>query len=702
MSSFGSSGDWPENFKQLKTIDDLLRCPICYEYFDITMIIPQCSHNYCSLCIRRYLNYKTQCPTCGVSVSEPELRNNRGLDDLVRQFLDVRPRLLQCVKTGVNNHTTDTTDRQPTSAPVGSKPDASIFQHVSSAKTVKSSKATTSSVKKSPPTNTLDRFCSTAGSRTFPVEDDNGDDFQDNVKRPRNKRISYKESSSDDDVEIVGTVVTPPPVKAVKVPSPQASTSSESTSGVERNSSQVATADCPVCGVSIPERHINTHLDVCLTREEKKESLRSSAPKRKPMAKLVYNLMSDKDLRKRLKEKGLSTQGDRQALIARHHEFVLRYNSQCDSAEPKSVAQIVKEVEKHERVLNKSTGTKPTFPSVNKTSNDEERDRVNTKYATDHKAQFDSLIENARKRMKQKREAKLEGKVQQNSIVLEEKLPSMELDLNVATDKATTEKPSEVSNKTEQIVRDSQKEEEMSTEEDQEDTGRREDVKDHIEDTVEDQSHHVQIPDAPQFNLLAEFDDIDKEEDTLCTDDTRDDTRDDTKDDTRDDMADDCASDKSCSLFDNIQQDTHSDDLKEDQTHLDELQEDHLTEQKNDTEAVRDTESDDDDNDTLTPSLEFGASEGSVDILTMKPYQQQNPTDAQSNSSGPSSMIDFDHDFLGDDPEIKCVPESPPVRQMRRAKRKMAELQSDSDGSFGGEPEVRRSKRRTTNRKENL
>eukprot|EP00058_Branchiostoma_floridae_P017334 XP_002602822.1 hypothetical protein BRAFLDRAFT_132140 [Branchiostoma floridae] len=336
MSSFASSGDWPENFKQLKTIDDLLRCPICYEYFDITMIIPQCSHNYCSLCIRRYLNYKTQCPTCGVSVSEPELRNNRGIDDLVRQFLDVRPRLLQCVKSGVNNHTTDTTDRQPTSVPVGSKPDASIFQHVSSAKTVKSSKATTTSVKKSPPTNTLDRFCSTAGTRTFPVDDDNGDDFQDNVKRPRNKRISYKESSSDDDVEIVGTVVTPPPVKAVKVPSPQASTSSESTSGVERNSSQVATADCPVCGVSIPERHINTHLDVCLTREEKKESLRSSAPKRKPMAKLVYNLMSDKDLRKRLKEKGLSTQGDRQALIARHHEFVLRYNSQCDSAEPKS------------------------------------------------------------------------------------------------------------------------------------------------------------------------------------------------------------------------------------------------------------------------------------------------------------------------------------------------------------------------------
>ncbi|XP_066283992.1 E3 ubiquitin-protein ligase RAD18-like isoform X1 [Branchiostoma lanceolatum] len=671
MSSFVSSGDWPENFKQLKTIDDLLRCPICYEYFDITMIIPQCSHNYCSLCIRRYLNYKTQCPTCGTSVSEPELRNNRGIDDLVRQFLDVRPRLLQCVKSGVNNHTTDTTDRGSTSAPAPSKPDASIFQHVSAAKTTKSSKPVTTGVKKSPPTNTLDRFCSAAGTRTFPVEDDNSDDFQDDVKRKRNKRISYKESSSDDDVEIVGTVVTPPPVKAVKVPSPKASTSSESTSAVDRNSSQVATADCPVCGVSIPERHINTHLDVCLTREEKKESLRSSAPKRKPMAKLVYNLMSDKDLRKRLKEKGLSTQGDRQALIGRHHEFVLRYNSQCDSADPKSVAQIVKEVEKHERVLNKSTGTKPAFP-VKKTSNEEERDRVNTKYATEHKAQFNSLIENAKKRMKQKREAKLAGEVQQNAG--EEKLPSMEVDLDVAAEEPSIEKPSDVSMETEPTVQDNlteQKAKQASTEEDQEATVGTEDIKEHIEDKVEDQTL-----DAPQFNLLADFDDMDEKEDTFCPDDTR------------DDLEDDCASEKSICLFDNIQQETHSDEPEEEQ----------LTESKNAIEPVKDTESDDDDT-ALTPSLEFGASEGSVDILAMKPYQLQNPIDAQSSSSGPSSIIDFD--FLGDDPEIKCVPDSPPARQLRRAKRKMAELQSDSDGSFGGEQDVRRSKRRTTTRKDN-
>ncbi|VCW70471.1 unnamed protein product, partial [Gulo gulo] len=74
---------------------------------------------------------------------------------------------------------------------------------------------------------------------------------------------------------------------------------------------QVTKVDCPVCGVNIPENHINKHLDSCLTREEKKESLRSSVHKRKPLPKTVYNLLSDRDLKKKLKEHGLSVQGNK-------------------------------------------------------------------------------------------------------------------------------------------------------------------------------------------------------------------------------------------------------------------------------------------------------------------------------------------------------------------------------------------------------
>lgn len=62
----------------------------------------------------------------------------------------------------------------------------------------------------------------------------------------------------------------------------------------------------------------------------------SSAHKRKPLSKVVYNLLSDRDLKKKLKEHGLSTRGTRQQLVKRHQEFVHMYNAQCDSLNPKS------------------------------------------------------------------------------------------------------------------------------------------------------------------------------------------------------------------------------------------------------------------------------------------------------------------------------------------------------------------------------
>lgn len=54
------------------------------------------------------------------------------------------------------------------------------------------------------------------------------------------------------------------------------------------------------------------------------------------MAKLVYNLLSLQELKRRLKECKLSTHGAREQLIRRHQEFVHMYNAQCDSLSPKA------------------------------------------------------------------------------------------------------------------------------------------------------------------------------------------------------------------------------------------------------------------------------------------------------------------------------------------------------------------------------
>ncbi|XP_028821084.1 E3 ubiquitin-protein ligase RAD18-like [Denticeps clupeoides] len=73
----------------LKNMDTLLRCPICFDYLNISMM-SQCSHNFCSLCIRKFLSYKLQCPVCNEAMTEQDLRNNRILDELVKTFQHAR------------------------------------------------------------------------------------------------------------------------------------------------------------------------------------------------------------------------------------------------------------------------------------------------------------------------------------------------------------------------------------------------------------------------------------------------------------------------------------------------------------------------------------------------------------------------------------------------------------------------------------
>ena len=64
--------------------------------------------------------------------------------------------------------------------------------------------------------------------------------------------------------------------------------------------------------------------------------LGSLSKKRHPMAKLVYNLLSVQDLKRRQKENHLSMQGSRDQLVRRLQDFVHLYNAQCDSLNPKS------------------------------------------------------------------------------------------------------------------------------------------------------------------------------------------------------------------------------------------------------------------------------------------------------------------------------------------------------------------------------
>ncbi|XP_075370576.1 E3 ubiquitin-protein ligase RAD18 isoform X2 [Mycteria americana] len=380
---------WPASLAPLKAVDDLLRCGICFDYFSIAMIIPQCSHNYCSLCIRKFLSYKTQCPTCCVAVSESDLKNNRTLDELVKSFNSARQQLFQLVLD----------------APLISSPLA-CSRHSAGKSHVKSP-VSWPVIKEEVPV--IDSFLRKEKVCTATKADGLAGTDQKIFKTEEHHDLYSSSAEVDGKDNEVGSRESPECTKSHEKPS---------TSVVK----VVKKVDCPVCEVAIPEQYINKHLDSCLTREEKKDSLRSSSHKRKSMSKVVYNLLSDRDLKKKLKEHGLSTHGTRQQLIKRHQEFVHMYNAQCDSLNPKSVAEVVKELEKNEKIrvqleFNKTGENSLTFT---KDLTEEEIDEIHTDYRNKHRSEFQFLVDQVNNRWTKSGKRKTESAENKEEVTVKE------------------------------------------------------------------------------------------------------------------------------------------------------------------------------------------------------------------------------------------------------------------------------------------
>uniref|UniRef100_A0A3P8UL02 RING-type E3 ubiquitin transferase n=1 Tax=Cynoglossus semilaevis TaxID=244447 RepID=A0A3P8UL02_CYNSE len=332
--------DLPPALACLKGADTLLRCPICFDFLSISMMT-KCSHNFCSLCIRKFLSYKLQCPVCNTGATEDDLRNNRILDDLVLSFRAARQQL---------------------------------------------SKVTFDSPPISPKTPASTLKCKTPREKS---------------QRGNTSNLShYFQRSYDPHLHPVNastsTAVKEEPMD-VQVHTPTAS---------------VSQVECPVCSVSVSQQFINKHLDMCLSSGEKKESLRSSIGKgRRPMSKLVYNLLSTAELKRRLKECHLSVQGSRDQMIKRHKEFVHVYNAQCDSLNPKSAEEIAKEVETNEKIKNQLQSKAKPVMVFTKNTTEEEINEMHSKYRKQHSSDFSRLIAQVRGRLDDNRQSGVKQEV---------------------------------------------------------------------------------------------------------------------------------------------------------------------------------------------------------------------------------------------------------------------------------------------------
>jgi hypothetical protein len=84
----------------MTAFEDGLRCPICGEFFNATVTLDcegQNVHSFCSLCIRRSLGTRKECPICRVAATQADLRPNRALDNVVKAYTATRPQLIKMV-----------------------------------------------------------------------------------------------------------------------------------------------------------------------------------------------------------------------------------------------------------------------------------------------------------------------------------------------------------------------------------------------------------------------------------------------------------------------------------------------------------------------------------------------------------------------------------------------------------------------------
>ncbi|KAJ7376388.1 E3 ubiquitin-protein ligase rad18 [Desmophyllum pertusum] len=443
-----SPSDWPESLPEMRMIDNLLRCSICYEYFDVAMIVPDCSHNYCSLCIRRSLSYEAQCPTCSLKVNPPSLRSNRVLDELVKNFIKVRAKLLELVTSATQMSSSNSADKKEDEI----KNKGSKFS-ISSTKRRKlaHSRHKKNDSKSSGPDTKRQKLDTENAAALSPVEVTANDQVEDPSMVTEECRSETQESSQLPDADF---------------------------------------AECPVCGDIIPHRRINSHLDTCLTRTEKKSSLRrkkSREPKTSKSGKrkcttevedspagssddsmsctviqeacsstassstltvkgsnaLIQTVQKRKPLlnlctaswQKRSYDKGSRSgiyqlKEINQHLLKEHQDFVMLYNSQCDSPTPMTAAQIVREVEKAEKTRAKeaSSTTEASTSGLHfeKDQSVEEMDKTRHKYLNEHQQEFNKLIANIQQRQRGKRNKSATTTVASESLDIKKTDPTEE------------------------------------------------------------------------------------------------------------------------------------------------------------------------------------------------------------------------------------------------------------------------------------
>ncbi|KAL9550312.1 hypothetical protein MBANPS3_004785 [Mucor bainieri] len=333
--------DDPSDFNatELSTLDEHLRCPICKEIFDATMLLSTCSHSFCALCIRRSLSTEQICPKCRKPAYESNLIHNYDLDNVVRQWRDSRKFLIALERAATAPKQQLAIHSAPASFDDDDDDDDDAFSDdfmptISSSSPSSHTNVTTSTRRS---TRLSSQMITSASPQGSPMQ------------------------TSQPETRIVDLTSPTQPHKTM--PSVEADNSS--------------LTECPVCWKQMDVKVIQAHVDACLngdsrippipqatstlasgsrsasfpfaTSSSSSTMKASNTPKTKSKPvnlgakpiKQIYNLLTDKALNQLLRSFKLPDSGDRATKIWRHKEYLNLYNANQDSHNPVSANVLV-------------------------------------------------------------------------------------------------------------------------------------------------------------------------------------------------------------------------------------------------------------------------------------------------------------------------------------------------------------------------
>ena len=154
--------------------------------------------------------------------------------------------------------------------------------------------------------------------------------------------------------------------------------------------------ECPICQDRMTVEAVQVHIDRCMVPGNKKAASNPKMPPPRPerLPHPHYSGLKDTALRKKLADQGLNSSGSRQLMERRYTEWIMLWNANCDSKDPKGKSELKRELDIWERTQGGKANTTGREQIMGAQIRDKDFDRV--KWDKDQNDPYKELIAMAR------------------------------------------------------------------------------------------------------------------------------------------------------------------------------------------------------------------------------------------------------------------------------------------------------------------